>query len=221
MNRRLAVLLLPLLLGAFTPLAVSAADSMSALAAGQPIVATATDTLLCLQELVPDMVPDVRYATTNNFTGKRVYDSDRLWLRPAAARALRSAAVYAKTRYGLRLKVFDAYRPLAVQRKFWAILPDPAYVADPKTGSRHNRGAAVDLTLVARDGTDLDMGTGFDDFSKRAAWAAKDISPTARKNRETLKQIMEKFGFKPLPSEWWHFDFTALEKAPILDLPVH
>jgi len=176
--------------------------------------------LLCLQDLIPDMVPDVRYATTNNFTHKQVYDSDRLYLRAEAARSLASAAAYLSVRHGLRFRVFDGYRPLSVQKKFWAILPDPAYVADPKTGSRHNRGAAVDLTLVDADDKDLEMGTEFDDFSKRAGWAAKDISPTARKNRQILKGVMEKYGFKALPSEWWHYDFLGLATASILDIPI-
>ena len=200
----------------------SSADPASATVPSLAHQRTAVETegLLCLQDLIPDMIPDVRYATTNNFTHKQVYDSDRLFLRDQAARNLASAAAYLNVRHGLRFKIFDGYRPLSVQKKFWAILPDPAYVADPKTGSRHNRGAAVDLTLVDRDGKDLDMGTEFDDFTPRAGWAARDISATAKKNRLILKGVMEKFGFKALPSEWWHYDYSGLATAPIMDIPI-
>lgn len=200
----------------------SAEDVSPTISSEPSAVATIeSEGLLCLQDLLPDMVPDVRYATTNNFTHKQVYDSTRLFLLRDAACSLASAAAYLNVRHGLRFKIFDGYRPLSVQKKFWAIMPNPAYVADPKTGSKHNRGAAVDLTLVDRDGKDLEMGTEFDDFTARAGWAAKDISATAQKNRQILKGVMEKFGFKALPSEWWHYDFTALTGAPVLDIPIH
>ncbi|MBU1109541.1 MAG: M15 family metallopeptidase [Candidatus Riflebacteria bacterium] len=186
---------------------------------------TQTDTLtakgfLCLQDLVPEIIPDVRYATTNNFTHKQIYDSDRLYLLAPAARQFKMAARYLKITSNLYFRVFDAYRPLSVQKKFWAILPDPNFVADPKTGSRHNRGAAIDLTLADSEGNALEMGTEFDDFTSLAAWSAEAISDEARQNRNKLKEVMEKFGFKALPSEWWHFDFVELQNTVNLDIPI-
>lgn len=136
--------------GGATGLSCPSAGSACTGASRQPVDPLADRGLLCLQELVPDLVADVRYATANNFTGQRIYQSTRLYLLAPAARQFAAAARYLKLRYGLRFRVFDAYRPLSVQKKFWAILPDPDYVANPATGSRHNRGAAVDLTASPR-----------------------------------------------------------------------
>jgi len=117
--------------------------------------------------LVPGLRVDMRYATADNFTGKVIYPVARCLLRRAVA--LRLARVQAAlAARGLGLKVWDCYRPLAVQQKLWDLVKDPRYVADPKKGSRHNRGAAVDLTLVDKDGRELPMPTRFDDFSEKA-----------------------------------------------------
>jgi len=120
----------------------------------------------------------------------------------------------------LGLKLWDCYRPLSVQRKFWALVPDARYVANPAKGSRHNRGAAVDLTLVDATGRELDMGTAFDDFSERAHRDARDVSEAARGHRATLEAAMAAEGFLGMPTEWWHFDYGDWRKYPIADVPL-
>ncbi len=157
---------------------------------------------------------DIRYATANNFTHQKVYDEARCLLREGTARKL-SAIQRELERTGLGLKVFDCYRPLAVQRKFWAILPDERYVADPAKGSRHNRGAAVDLTLVTAAGDELAMPTGYDDFSEKAHRDYQALPPAAIRNRALLERVMKKHGFIPMPTEWWHFDDADWRKYPI------
>ncbi|TPW20906.1 MAG: D-alanyl-D-alanine dipeptidase [Elusimicrobia bacterium] len=172
---------------------------------------------------VPAVAPgvrlDIRYATADNFTKAVVYPAARCLLRPEAAAAL--AKVQADlSGAGLGLKVWDCYRPLSVQKRFWELVPDPRYVADPKKGSRHNRGAAVDLTLVDAAGQELEMPTGYDDFSESAHRASTAGSPAARANAKRLDEAMARQGFKGLATEWWHFDFAGWEAFPLLDVPL-
>ncbi len=161
---------------------------------------------------------DIRYATTNNFLKRKLYPVGRCVLRGAAARRL-SQVQDDLAKQGLGLKVYDCYRPLSVQKQMWEVLPDPNYVANPAKGSRHNRGAAVDLTLVDRNGRELEMPTGFDDFTERAHRNYSGGSPQARKNRQRLEDVMKKYGFIPLATEWWHFDAPDWDKFSILDVP--
>ncbi|MCU0330293.1 MAG: D-alanyl-D-alanine dipeptidase [Candidatus Kapabacteria bacterium] len=179
-------------------------------------MAMASDTILVrLADAVPGLHFDVRYATPNNFTGRTLYSSDTLWARQATAIALRSALELARQR-GYGLLVFDAYRPLSVQKLMWSILPDERYVADPSKGSRHNRGAAVDITLCTFDGTPLDMGTPYDDFTEKAHVGAEGLSEAARTHRAILHEIMSQAGFEVLPTEWWHYDVKGWERFSIL-----
>lgn len=162
-----------------------------------------------LVELNPSFKRDVRYATTNNFTGKQVYPSARCFLQRPAAMALDEVAAELKEQ-GLGLVIFDAYRPLRVQKIFWQMYPDEKYVANPAKGSRHNRGCAVDLSLIdLSTGHELSMPSGFDEFSARANRNYDAMEPEACKNCKLLETVMEKHGFKGLPSEWWHFDFVG------------
>jgi D-alanyl-D-alanine dipeptidase len=158
-----------------------------------------------LKEVSPRIIVDMKYATEDNFTKKRLYDSNSCFLRKSTAVKL-DAVQKELERMNLGLKVWDCYRPLAVQRILWAILPDERYVANPETGSRHNRASAVDVTLVDSQGRELQMPTGFDDFSPRADHHYQDLPAQAIKNRGLLKSLMEKAGFIPLPEEWWHYD---------------
>jgi D-alanyl-D-alanine dipeptidase len=120
---------------------------------------------------------------------------------------------------GLGLKIYDGYRPLSVQKKMWAVMPDDRFVANPAKGSRHNRGAAVDVTLVRADGSELPMPTLFDDFTEKAfRTAITGISTEALRNSATLQRVMEKHGFKGLATEWWHFDEVGWERYEILDI---
>jgi D-alanyl-D-alanine dipeptidase len=122
---------------------------------------------------------------------------------------------------GCGLKIFDGFRPLSVQKKMWEVFPHPGYVADPKKGSRHNRGAAVDVTLIRlADGAELPMPTPYDDFTTKAHRNFNELPAEAILNRALLERVMAKHGFIGLPTEWWHFDDNDWERYPILDVDV-
>ena len=160
---------------------------------------------------------DIRYATPNNFMKRTLYPSAKAYLRAPAARALADVKRELAER-GIGIKVFDAYRPYAVTVAMWEPIQNPDYVADPKKGSRHNRGAAVDLTLIdLRTGEELPMPTPYDDFTPRAAHAFTDLPADVLANRALLSDVMTKHGFDPLPSEWWHFDFRGWERFDLLN----
>lgn len=165
---------------------------------------------------------DIVYATANNFTGKPVYARPGCYLHTDAADLLQRAILLAKP-LGLRLKVFDAFRPSEAQWVLWDHTPDPGFLAHPERGSPHSMGAAVDLTLVDGDGTELDMGTGFDDFTPRAFHGDLDISPAAQRNRAILLGIMTAAGWDFFRNEWWHYQlFSPRDRYPVLsdsDLP--
>jgi zinc D-Ala-D-Ala dipeptidase len=163
---------------------------------------------------------DIRYATDNNFMKKTLYPIAKAWLRAPAARALVAVQRELAPR-GIGIKVFDAYRPYRVTEAMWEPIKNPDYVADPAKGSRHNRGAAVDLTLVdLKTGQELPMPTGYDDFTSRAAHAFTDLPADALANRALLREVMTKHGFEPLPSEWWHYDFRGWEGFELMDVPL-
>ena len=159
---------------------------------------------------------DIRYATTNNFTHQKLYDSADCYLRPDTARKLTEAAKDAQ-RLGYRLKVFDCYRPLSIQRRMWEIVHDDRYVADPAKGSRHNRGAAVDLTMTRADGSEIPMPTPYDEFSEKAHRDYTNLSKEALDDRRLLEEILQRHGFVGLPTEWWHFDDAEWQKYAVLD----
>jgi len=163
------------------------------------------------------IILDIRYATTNNFTGKQVYDEAKFFLRTEPAQKILEVQKELKT-LGLGLKIFDGYRPLSVQKKFWELVPDERYVADPKKGSRHNRGAAVDLTLIDKNGNEISMPTQYDDFTDKASRSYMDFPAQIIINRKFLEDIMAKHGFTGMPSEWWHFDYQGWEKYDVLDV---
>ncbi len=180
-------------------------------------VASASDSeLVNVADAVPGVVLDLRYATENNFTGEQLYPKAICLLRSSAAARLARVQKSLEER-GLGLKIYDGYRPLSVQKKMWELVPDPRYVADPNEGSRHNRGCAVDVTLVDADGNELEMPTGYDDFSEAAHQDYQGGTPTSRRNRNLLKQAMEAEGFLALDTEWWHFDAPDWRDFPILD----
>lgn len=177
-------------------------------------------TLVLLSEVDSSILLDVKYATTDNFTGQVLYPVAKVYLRNIVAQRLAAVQQYLSP-LGYSLKVFDGYRPLSVQKKMWAVVPDERYVADPLKGSRHNRGAAVDVTLVHRvDGSELDMGTPYDDFTDKAHTDYHNLPDQVLKNRALLADVMQQFGFLPFRTEWWHFDFKGWEQFPILDIPI-
>ena len=149
---------------------------------------------------------------------KVLYPAARAYLRRPAAAALRNVQRELAGE-NLALKVWDAYRPYRVTVEMWEAIRDPDYVADPAKGSRHNRGAAVDVTLVdLRTGAELAMPTAYDDFSKRAAHDFSELSGEVTANRARLREVMMRNGFEPLPSEWWHYDFSGWQRFELLDI---
>ncbi len=187
--------------------------------ASSSTVARAQNGLVDVAELDPDLVLDIRYAGDDNFLGRAVYAEARCLLVPDAARRLLEAE-RALREEGYRLVVWDCYRPLSVQREMWEILPDPTYVADPVEGSRHNRGAAVDVGLLRLDGEPVPLPTAHDDFTPRAHRDATGVPVEGIASRERLEAAMVEAGWIPLPSEWWHFDAEGWGRYPILDAPL-
>ncbi len=183
------------------------------------LLLAAPEPLIDATSVVPDLVVELRYATADNFLERKVYpDEARCLLRKSAAERLAKAAESLRAR-GFRLKVYDCYRPRSVQWEMWKILPKPGYVADPRKGSNHNRGAAVDLTLVTLDGKDVEMPTPFDFFGPASHHGYSGGSEKARRNRETLREAMESAGFVKNRMEWWHYDLPDASKYPVLDEP--
>ena len=161
---------------------------------------------------------DIRYATTNNFTGKVIYLSPRAFARMPVFDALQKVQD-SLSHFMLGLKIYDAYRPYAASLKFFEVYPDTNFVANPRNGSRHNRGCAVDLTLVELStGKELPMPTEYDNFTEKAHPDYKDLPDTVLTNRKLLFGIMEHFGFSYYPTEWWHFEYKGWEKYKLLDL---
>lgn len=175
--------------------------------------------LVELIKVDPTLTLDIRYAGPNNFLGFPVYPEARAFLQKEAAEALKR--VNAELRgQGQGLLILDAYRPHSVTQLMWDKTPlaQRAYVADPAKGSRHNRGAAVDLTIRSlTTGKPVAMPSRYDDFSEKAHHSYQGASAEARANRAKLRALMEKHGFQALSNEWWHYDFGGWEKYPILD----
>jgi len=193
--------------------------SAAALALSLLLGAAPQGKLVEAKGVVKDLVVDLRYATKDNFLKRQVYpDGARCLLLPAAVERLAQAAKLLRAQ-GYRLKVYDCYRPRAVQWEMWKLFPRPGYVADPRKGSNHNRGAAVDLTLVTEAGEEVEMPTPFDTFTRAAHQGYAGGSARSRANRERLRTAMEAAGFKPNRMEWWHFDLPGATKLPVLDVP--
>jgi D-alanyl-D-alanine dipeptidase len=183
--------------------------------------ATRAADLVELVKLDPTIKLDIRYATTNNFVGRPVYTEARAFLQRPAAEAL-AAAHHELAQHGYGLMIHDGYRPWVVTKLFWEFTP-PAlheFVADPAVGSKHNRGAAVDLTMYDRAfGAAVVMPSGYDEMTKRAYPDYQGGPPEARGRRDLLRAVMESHGFAVEPNEWWHFNYKDWKEYPILDIP--
>ncbi|MCO6487790.1 MAG: M15 family metallopeptidase [Phaeodactylibacter sp.] len=155
---------------------------------------------------------DMRYATTDNFVQEKMYECGRCILRPEAARAV-AAAHRELQRQGLALKMLDCYRPHPIQWKLWEKVPDRRYVSDPRKGSMHNRGAAVDLTLADSTGRELPMGTPYDFFGPEAHPSYQALPDSVLANRALLRETMIRHGFRPIRTEWWHYSFGGKNYA--------
>jgi len=172
--------------------------------------------LVEITEVTHDVLLDIAYATPNNFTGAPVYTRSGCYLHPDALKCLERAIDLA-ARQGLRLKIFDAFRPSEAQWALWDFRPDPEFLADPRRGSPHSRGAAVDLSLIDADGLELDMGTGFDAFTPLSHHGNTEIPPAAQRNRLLLMGLMTTAGWDFYRNEWWHYQlFNARALYPVL-----
>lgn len=175
--------------------------------------------LVDLEEFIPGVKVDIRYATTNNFTGEKIYTLARAYARKPVAIALKEAQAEFRE-HGYGIKVFDAYRPYAATVKFYEVYPDSTFVASPWRGSRHNRGCAIDMTLVdLATGEELRMPTEYDAFVLEAFPTHPVADQTVRQNRTLLIEVMERHGFRVNASEWWHFDFRGYSAYEIMDIP--
>jgi len=184
----------------------------------QSVKTNSDNELVNLATYIPGVVLDIRYATPNNFTGEKIYNLPRAYARKPVAEALKKIQADLKPQ-GMGLKIFDGYRPYSATVKFYEVYRDTTYVASPYKGSRHNRGCALDLTLIdLKTGKELPMPTEWDSFQKEA-WPSTPVAdPKIRANRKLLIDVMEKHGFKVNSSEWWHFDFVGWQKYEVMDI---
>jgi D-alanyl-D-alanine dipeptidase len=167
-----------------------------------------------LKEYSTDFVYDLKYATEANFLKSKVYDCAECYLRLKTVKAL----IKANSKFmklGYKIKLYDCYRPLDVQKKMWALVSNPSYVANPSKGSIHNRGGAIDITLVNFTGKELDMGTPFDFFGPEASHDYKGFSKEIIANRALFKKIMISSKFQSFDSEWWHYNLKNAKLDPI------
>lgn len=186
----------------------------------QSVYKNEKNTMVSLKSFMPLLQFDLKYSTKNNFTGVELYPHlNTTYLRKDAAMALSQVASFLQQQ-GIGLKIFDAYRPYSATKLMWDMIYDERYVANPANGSGHNRGIAIDLTLTnINNGEVLDMGTAFDNFTDSAHHSfTKQLPPQLGANRELLKTTMEKFGFKSLATEWWHYSFSSAEVYDVLDI---
>lgn len=166
----------------------------------------------------PTIDRDIKYATDDNFTGKKIYSHPACLLQKNTMVKLKKANDEFKT-LGYRIKIWDAYRPADVQKQLWSIVSDSRFIANPgKSGSRHNRGAAVDITLVDNKNNEVLMPTKFDEFNEKA-YRNAPTSAEAKKNVDLLTNIMTKHGFNTIETEWWHYDDSDADSYPLLNIP--
>ena len=188
------------------PPAAPAADSISEAPSPVPPPDYDTTQWTELTRLAPGVLLDLRYATDNNFVHEKMYECGRCFLRPEVARAIATIQSELKAK-GYGLKMYDCYRPRPVQWRLWKKVPDPRYVADPREGSMHNRGTAVDLTLVDSLGRELNMGTEFDFFGKEAWHDYAGHPEDVLQNRKMLLSVMKAHRFGSTSTEWWHYSY--------------
>lgn len=182
------------------------------------------DYLVRLLDLDEDFIIDLKYATKDNFTKQPVYNFNDCYLNKDTAKLLIKAKNIFK-KDGYRVKVWDAYRPISAQKRLYEIVPINEYVATPPDISKpivfeysHMNGLSIDITLTDLSGKEIEMPTGFDDFTEMARLNCNKIPPVARKNAEYLKKIMENVGFKAYENEWWHFNDIVTEPTPYSDI---
>lgn len=162
-------------------------------------------------EIIPSTsyLLDLKYATLDNFTAQVIYPCSRCFLKPIVAKKLDEINKIVQKERAWHIKLFDCYRPVPAQQKLWNILPNPTYVTNPKKGSMHSRGVAVDLTFVDEREVEIDMGSPFDHFGRVSRHDYTGLPPEIQKNRTYLKELMTRSGFKSIKSEWWHYSLSG------------
>lgn len=185
----------------------------------QKVVENAENELVEIIKAIPSIKLDIKYATKDNLVHQRVYKQARAFARKPVVDALQKIQAELNTQ-GLGIKVFDGYRPYAVTCLFYAAIRDTTFVAAPWHGSRHNRGCAIDLTLInLKTGKDLPMPSGYDETTERSFHDYAGGTAEERKNRAILREVMTKHGFAIYKYEWWHYDFIGFERFDITDIP--
>lgn len=169
------------------------------------------DTLLWSEITDADGIAlDMKYASDDNFTKKQIYPCERCFLRPELADKIRTIQKDIQKRYGWSLKLYDCYRPRPAQQRLWDIVPNASYVTPPHKGSMHNRGLALDVSIIGEDGIEWDFGSPFDSFSKKSHTDYLDHSDEVLKNRKILKKLMELHGLRGIRTEWWHYSLRGV-----------
>ena len=175
--------------------------------------------LIEIKKAIPNIKLDIRYATKNNFMQQVMYKQARAFARKPVVESLKKIQKELNKK-GYGLKIFDGYRPYAITVEFYKKASDKNFVANPAKGSKHNRGCAVDLTLInLKTGKELVMPTPYDSFSAAAAAKYENVSPEARKNRDFLIAVMAKYQMNVLENEWWHYDFSGWRSYDLMDIP--
>lgn len=182
--------------------------------------------LVKLVDYDTDFIIDLRYSTPNNFTGKKVYESNECWMDKHTCEILIKAKNIFKEA-GYRVKIWDAYRPISAQAKFWDIMPDDDFIARPPDMSKiikfrptHMNGLCVDVTLTDADGNDIEMPSEFDDMTERAALECPLNTGIAKKNAKYLRDVLESVGFQGYENEWWHYYDVSTEPTPFMDFRI-
>lgn len=179
----------------------------------EPLPPESDDVFVRVLDYIPSASQELMYATDGNFTGQVIYTFEDAYLRYGTVKKLQLVSEDLAEK-GLYLKIWDGFRPVSAQFALWKVCPDPTYVANPNTGhSSHSRGNTIDLTLVDENGVEVEMPTGFDDFSTKADRNYSDCTETAANNAQLLEVLMEKHGFSGYYGEWWHY-------ADIVSYPV-
>jgi len=175
--------------------------------------------LVEIKKAIPNITLDIRYSTKNNFMQQVMYKQARAFARRPVVEALKMIQKELNKK-GYGLKIFDGYRPYAITVEFYKKASDKNFVANPAKGSKHNRGCAVDLTLVnLKTGKEIPMPTPYDSFSAAAAANYEKVLPAQKKNRDLLIGTMAKHGLKVLENEWWHYDFVGWKNYNLMDIP--
>ncbi|WP_316735566.1 M15 family metallopeptidase [Pedobacter aquatilis] len=175
--------------------------------------------LVEIKKAIPNIKLDIRYATKNNFMQQVMYKQARAFARKPVVESIKKVQAELNKK-GLGLKIFDGYRPYKITVEFYKKASDKNFVANPAKGSKHNRGCALDLTIInLKTGKEVEMATPYDSFSKAASANYEPVSELVRKNREYLIAVMKKNKLNVLDNEWWHYDFQGWEQYDIMDIP--